>query len=67
MMISWTIYDHPSDFPNTYVARRFVNAKPSTSIIEGDLEDIRVVLQEMGLICFQRSPSDDPKIVETWL
>lgn len=22
-MIAWTIYDHPSDFPQCYVARKF--------------------------------------------
>ena len=69
----WTVYDHPIDYPDKFVARRFDvdkgGPKPSASIIiMDDLEKLREVLAyEMHLVCLSRSPEDDPKIVETWL
>jgi hypothetical protein len=69
----WTVYDHPLDYPEKFVARRWdVDAnglKPSASIIvASDLEILRDILQfELGLTMLMRSPEDDPKIVETWL
>lgn len=43
VMSSFTIYDHPTDFPHDYVVRRF-------DIIAGNPD-----------------PTDDPKIIETWM
>jgi hypothetical protein len=69
----WVVYDHPTDYPNSFVARRFdvdaAGPKPSASIIIApDLEKLQDVLEfEMGLVKLMRSPGDDPKIVETWL
>lgn len=69
----WTVYDHPTDYPNNYVARRFeVDAngpRPTDSIIiTPDLEALRAMLAfELGLTCLTREPGDDPKIVEVWL
>jgi hypothetical protein len=64
----WTVYDHPSDYPDKYVARCFSGEQPTSSIIIAEnLEVIRYILcLEMGLTR-QRSPEDDPKIVEVWL
>lgn len=69
----WTVYDHPTDYPDKFVARRFDidanGAQPSSSIIiAADLETLRhILIVDMGLSCLTRSPDDDPKIVETWL
>lgn len=69
----WTVYDHPKDYPDKYVARRFdVGAKgavPSASIIVcPDLETLRTMLAvEMHLTCLPRAAEDDPKIMETWV
>jgi hypothetical protein len=69
----WTIYDHPSDYPDKYVARLFDvdddGPKPTSSIIVApDLQMLRDILEfEMHLTCLARSPEDDQKIVETWL
>lgn len=69
----WTIYDHPPDYPDKFVARMFeVNAnglRPTGSIIIGsDLEKLRNVLQfEMHLVKLMRNSEDNSKIVETWL
>lgn len=69
----WTVYDHPLDYPDKFVARRFdfdaSGPKPSASIIVApDLETLRDILEfELHLVKLMRSPGDDPKIVETWL
>lgn len=69
----WIVYDNPSDYPGKFVARRFdVDAsgpKPSSSvIIAPDVDTLRDILAfELHLVCLTRDPSDDPKIMETWL
>jgi hypothetical protein len=69
----WTVYKHPKDYPNSYVARLFEvdanGARPTPSIIVApDLERLRDTLQfDMDLVKLMRSPEDDPVIVETWL
>jgi hypothetical protein len=69
----WTVYKHPSDYPDKYVARRFDvdadGAKPSASvIITPDLAQLRHILRfELGLTCLSRNEGDEPQIVETWL
>ena len=69
----WTVYDHPTDYPDKFVARRFDvghdGPKLSASvIIADDLDKLRRVLEfELRLVRITRSPEDDPKIVENWL
>jgi hypothetical protein len=71
-LVMWVVYDHPTDFPNTFVARRFSitarGAVPSDDVIVSpDLDGIRLVLAADGLTSLSRSDGDDPIIVETWL
>lgn len=64
----WTIYDHPKDFPDQFVARLFVGEEPSNIVlVSEDIEQLRAALASNGLTVLCRSPSDDPKIVEVWL
>lgn len=69
----WTVYDHPADYPDKFVARRFEVDRTGprvtdSIIIADDIETIRDVLQfEMHLVKLMRSPEDDPVIMETWL
>ena len=73
VLAMWAVYDHPKDYPDKYVARRFDasrdGAKVSNSIIiAGDLETLRTILAiEMQLTCIPRDPADDPVIMETWV
>ena len=62
----WAVYDHPKDYPYSYIAREFRNEKPTENIIIcQDLEQLRhMLLVDMRLTCLA---SDDPCIVETWL
>jgi hypothetical protein len=48
-MAIWTVYDHPTDYPNKFVARRFdvdaSGSRPSASIIIApDLATLRDIL-----------------------
>jgi len=69
----WTVYDHPLDYPDKYVARLFETdangSRPTESIIiADDLDMLRNTLCfEMHLTCLTRNPEDDAKIVEVWL
>lgn len=68
----WVVYDHPTDYPDHYVARQHLvgpeGQKPTDRMMaHPELGPIRVALENMGLICVVRNPEDDPVIVETWL
>jgi hypothetical protein len=69
----WTVYDHPRDYPDKFVARRFdvdaTGAKPSASIIIApDLETLRNILEfQLHLTPLPREACDEPQIVETWI
>lgn len=69
----WVVYDHPSDFPDFYVARKQVALNDgkiystSSVLASPDLGAIRQTLTNMGLACIARSEGDDPVIVESWL
>lgn len=67
----YVIYDHPSDYPDSFVARRaFFGAV--TIFFEDDvlvadtLDNLRKMLPQ-GLICIPRDVNDDPVIVEVWI
>ncbi len=72
-MALWTVYDHPSDAPEWFVARRWTitadGARTSDGefVLAGDVEVIRDEMRHMGLTRIERAPSDDPVIMETWL
>ena len=68
----WTVYDRPRDYPNCYVARKFVitNGKhgPTGMFMIGvDLDQMRQYLAHMGLTRMDRHPDDEPQIVESWI
>jgi hypothetical protein len=67
----WTIYDHPTDYPDCYVARQFLVGRETSItdnvLVSTDIDQLRQTLMNAGLTCLTRNESDDPKIVETWL
>lgn len=74
MLSTWTIYDHPRDFPHSFVARRFESGKgnpdpvPTSDIIAGTkLEALRDCFHRAGLVALARAEADDPVVVEVWL
>jgi len=69
----WTIYDHPKDYPDHFVARKWLigskRTRPEATdelIVRSTLNEVRSLLPP-GLYCLARNEGDDPVIVETWL
>ena len=64
----WTVYNHPKDYPDNFVARKFIGETATNEvIIEDELETLRDRLTAMGLVKLMRMQGDDLVIVETWL
>jgi hypothetical protein len=67
----WTVYDHPNDFPNSYVARRYEvgsgGFRATKDIVQGELQIVREGFRTCGLTRLRRAHSDDEKIVESWV
>jgi hypothetical protein len=68
----WSIYDHPKDFPDDFVARMFhvdkSGSHPTNKLMVGpSLNQLRATMQRAGLTCLTRNKEDPPQIVETWL
>lgn len=63
----WTIYDSPIDLPGRFVARKWVLDQPTNDLLQDKtLDGLRAKLPR-GLSRLERSPQDDPKIVEIWI
>lgn len=64
----WVIYDHPTDFPDTFVARLHINDQPTPHVLACvSLDVLREHFAQQGLVKIDRHPSDPAVIVETWL
>jgi len=68
----WTVYNRPTDYPESYVARRFEirpeGPTPTNDVVRsGDVEVIRRFLALHGLTCLSRRDDDEPHIMETWV
>ena len=67
----WVIYERPKDYPQGFVARRWLIAagepRPtSVAFVADTLEGARAQLPP-GLFRMDRQPDDEPQIVEVWL
>ena len=67
----WVIYNHPRDFPDKYVMRRWdirANEMQATDdmALADTLEEIRLSVPR-GLYRLERFRDDDPCIAEVWL
>lgn len=71
----WSVYDHPSDYPDSFVARKTTIHKAVITVARDvlkapTLDAIRALVQHHSPIVltrFERSPDDDPVIVECWM
>jgi len=64
----WTVYDHPTDHPDLYVARLFIGVDPTeTAMLDAQLDRLRSRLAHLGLTRLDRHADDDPVIVECWI
>lgn len=71
-MKTYTIYDHPLDYPNHFVMRVFEvssdgSVTPTSSLATStSLTEIRALIPP-ECVCIARHPGDDLVIVETWI
>lgn len=67
MLELWTVCDSPIDLPGRFVARKWVLDQPTNELVQDKtLDGLRAKLPR-GLTRLERSPQDDPKILETWI
>lgn len=63
----WTVYNNPDG----YMARRHEvlegKERATLDTMKADLGGLQEVFREAGLIRMERSPEDDPVIVEAWI
>ncbi len=67
----YVIYDHPADYPEHFVVRRWVigreDIKPDVeAVVYLTLDEARCSIPR-GLVCISRSPEDASCIVEVWI
>lgn len=66
----WTLYEKPLDYPDQFVARRWLagaTVVPTEDVLLADnLATLRAKLPQ-GLHCLPAQPGDDPRIIETWI
>jgi len=66
----WVIYDHPDDYPESFVVRSQVPHSGGTDFGEplfaNTLEEARALIP-WGCTRFPRSPDDVPCLVECWM
>lgn len=74
MIEMWTIYKHPRDFPDKYVARKHcaMNGRhwPTEELFaHADLKAVREFVRKQlpGSVCLPRHGNDDWAVLETWL
>lgn len=68
----WTIYAHPRDYPEGYVAREWIvngqgSEYPGPARYRPDLEAARAAVPPQFDHRLVRNPDDDPSVVETWI
>lgn len=64
---SWTIYAHPLDYQEGFLARQYVGIIPTETHIKGQsLEEVRAKLPP-GLARLGRSDGDARAVVEVWM
>lgn len=64
-----TVYKHPEDYPESYVARIYdIDIPTDTIIIKDTLGEIQEDIREhTGKVFLKREKDDAPEIVGTWL
>lgn len=67
----FTVYYSPTDFPGKYVVRLFDGPLPTRLLaVKDTLEDARAAIPQgppLGFVRTERSKTDDPVILESWI
>jgi hypothetical protein len=67
----FVVYDHPSDWPDFYVARLWLALPEPTPLplvlMDRDLDRLQTTMDALGMVKLMPSEGDDPVILETWI
>jgi hypothetical protein len=71
----WRVYDHPHDYPDGYIVRKFevkggeqaATKETLRTPDEAGLDLLRDAFQQAGLMCMPRREGDDLQFIETWV
>ena len=71
MLDMYVVYERPLDFPNSFVVRHWIvdadGGKPTDWMVVGKtLDDVRQAIPGY-CVRLERSPEDEPQIVESWI
>jgi hypothetical protein len=61
------IYDHPKDYPNSYVARIWDMDKPTNVVVANENIYVLRKLIPKNMGCINKFETDDPCMLEIWL
>lgn len=72
MLLHWTIYKNPSDYPHLYVARVWdtltcMPVENISIILSASLKPLQNLMLDKQLHRIPRDVGDDPVIVESWI
>jgi hypothetical protein len=74
MLEMYTVYNHPRDYPDTFVVKKWICEAGNPPVQDTSyvftsqsLQKCREEMQAKGLICIGRETNDDPVIEETWM
>lgn len=66
-LTAWSVFERPREFPEGFLARRFVGVVPTEEVVRGDsLAAVRSQIPR-GLAMLPRDAADDPKLREVWI
>jgi hypothetical protein len=64
----WTIYQNLPDYPNKFVALKFITStRTDELIIRDSLEDIREILEKEGRRRIEPNYDEEPTVIEIWI
>lgn len=67
----WVIYEKPSDYPESWVARQWaiydVPQPTPTALVSPALEPLEDILRNHGFSKLDRLETDEPHILSTWI
>ena len=67
-LMMWVVFDHPNDFPNSWVARMWLDNTPQDTMLMADsYELIEMQLRNWDYINIGRNDEDDSKIHSVWI
>ena len=66
-LVTWVVYDRPTDHPDKAIARKFIGGVPTPEFIAADSVDALRQSMPAGAHVIPRSAGDPKSVVEVWV